>query len=105
MPAIEAVKLERTFKGGVTAVGGVDLVIAPGEVYGFLGPNGAGKSTTVHMLTTLLPPTEGTARVAGFDIVRQGAEVRTKIGAARLGRDLAGNDAFDQAREIWSAAD
>ena len=54
----------------------------PGEIYGFLGPNGAGKSTTVHMLTTLLPPTAGSARVAGFDVVKQGADVRDAIGAA-----------------------
>src|SRR5215211_1774105 len=80
--AIEAEGLVRVFKKGPRAVDGIDLQVAPGEVYGFLGPNGAGKSTTVHMLTTLLPPTEGTARVAGFDIVHQGAEVRTAIGAA-----------------------
>ena len=54
----------------------------PGEIYGFLGPNGAGKSTTVLMLTTLLPPTAGTARVGGFDIVREGPRVRAAIGAA-----------------------
>ena len=56
--------------------------MAPGEIYGFLGPNGAGKSTTVLMLTTLLPPTAGTARVAGYDILREGAAVRASIGAA-----------------------
>ncbi len=53
-----------------------------GEIYGFLGPNGAGKSTTVLMLTTLLPPTSGRATVGGFDIVREGAQVRASIGAA-----------------------
>ena len=58
--------LVRTFKGDIRAVDGIDLQVAPGEIYGFLGPNGAGKSTTVHMLTTLLPPTAGTARVAGW---------------------------------------
>src|SRR5207302_5978714 len=79
---IEAEGLVREFKGGVRAVAGIDLTIAPGEIYGFLGPNGAGKSTTVHMLTTLLPPTAGTARVNGFDIVRQGPQVRASIGAA-----------------------
>jgi ABC-2 type transport system ATP-binding protein len=63
-------------------VDGIDLTVAPGEVYGFLGPNGAGKSTTVLMLTTLLPPTSGTARVAGYDIVREGPKVRASIGAA-----------------------
>src|SRR6266516_7516977 len=80
--AIEAQGLVRVFKKGPRAVDGIDLAVAPGEIYGFLGPNGAGKSTTVHILTTLLPPTEGTARVAGFDVVRQGPEVRASIGAA-----------------------
>src|SRR5205809_4749354 len=80
--AIEAQDLVRVFKKGPRAVDGIDLDVASGEIYGFLGPNGAGKSTTVHMLTTLLPPTEGTARVAGVDVVRQGPEVRASIGAA-----------------------
>ncbi|MCS7005958.1 MAG: ATP-binding cassette domain-containing protein, partial [Thermoleophilia bacterium] len=53
-----------------------------GEIYGFLGPNGAGKSTTVHVLTTLLPPTSGTARVGGYDVVREGPKVRSIIGVA-----------------------
>ena len=79
---IEAHGLVREFKGGVIAVAGIDLSVAEGEIYGFLGPNGAGKSTTVHMLVTLLPPTEGTATVAGFDIVRDGPKVRKAIGAA-----------------------
>src|SRR5256885_6188381 len=80
--AIEAVGLVREFKNGPRAVDGIDLTVEPGEIYGFLGPNGAGKSTTVLMLTTLLPPTAGTARVAGHDIVREGAAVRAAIGAA-----------------------
>jgi ABC-2 type transport system ATP-binding protein len=79
---IEVEGLVREFKGGVHAVDGIDLRVEPGEIYGFLGPNGAGKSTTVLMLTTLLPPTAGTARVAGHDIVREGAKVRGAIGAA-----------------------
>src|SRR5215212_729271 len=79
---IEVEGLVRVFRKGPRAVDGIDLTVAPGEIYGFLGPNGAGKSTTVLMLTTLLPPTEGTARVGGYDIVREGAEVRTTIGAA-----------------------
>src|SRR5438093_2022031 len=79
---IEVEHLVRVFKKGPRAVDGIDLEVAPGEIYGFLGPNGAGKSTTVHMLTTLLPPTAGTARVAGFDVVREGPEVRARIGAA-----------------------
>ncbi len=80
--AIEATDLVREFKKGPRAVDGIDLRVEPGEVYGFLGPNGAGKSTTVHMLTTLLPPTAGTARVAGHDVVEDGSAVRASIGAA-----------------------
>jgi ABC-2 type transport system ATP-binding protein len=80
--AIEATDLVREFKKGPRAVDGIDLRVEPGEVYGFLGPNGAGKSTTVHMLTTLLPPTSGTARVAGHDVVDDGSAVRAAIGAA-----------------------
>src|SRR6267143_6349158 len=80
--SIEASGLVREFKKGPRAVDGIDLHIAPGEIYGFLGPNGAGKSTTVLMLTTLLPPTAGTARVAGHDVLHEGPEVRKAIGAA-----------------------
>jgi ABC-2 type transport system ATP-binding protein len=72
----------REFRKGPRAVDGIDLAVSPGEIYGFLGPNGAGKSTTVLMLTTLLPPTSGCARVGGHDIVREGAQVRASIGAA-----------------------
>ena len=74
--------LVREFKKGPRAVDGIDLHVEPGEIYGFLGPNGAGKSTTVLMLTTLLPPTSGTARVGGYDVVREGPKVRSVIGAA-----------------------
>jgi ABC-2 type transport system ATP-binding protein len=81
-PAIETTDLVREFKKGPRAVDGVDIQVAPGEVFGFLGPNGAGKSTTVHMLTTLLPPTSGSARVAGHDVVEEGTQVRAAIGAA-----------------------
>jgi len=80
--SIEAHGLVREFKKGPRAVDGIDLRVDPGEIYGFLGPNGAGKSTTVHMLTTLLPPTAGTATVAGYDVVKEGAKVRKAIGAA-----------------------
>jgi ABC-2 type transport system ATP-binding protein len=80
--AIETQGLVRQFKKGPRAVDGIDLRVEPGEVYGFLGPNGAGKSTTVHMLTTLLPPTAGRAWVAGHDVVEDGAAVRATIGAA-----------------------
>ena len=80
--AIETADLVREFKKGPRAVDGIDIRVATGEVYGFLGPNGAGKSTTVHMLTTLLPPTSGSARVAGHDVVEEGTQVRAAIGAA-----------------------
>jgi ABC-2 type transport system ATP-binding protein len=78
---IEAEGLVRRF-GDLVAVDGIDLVVEPGEIFGFLGPNGAGKSTTVRMLTTLLRPTAGTARVAGFDVVEQAGDVRRSIGVA-----------------------
>ena len=80
-PTIEAVQLARHF-GDFVAVAGVDLTVASGEIYGFLGPNGAGKSTTVRMLTTLLAPTSGSARVAGYDVVTHADAVRLRIGVA-----------------------
>ena len=78
---IIADQLARHF-GDVKAVDGIDLTVNQGEIFGFLGPNGAGKSTAVRMLTTLLRPTSGTARVAGFDVVKQADEVRRNIGVA-----------------------
>ncbi len=80
---IHARDLTRTFTSGkdvVEAVRGVDLDIADGELVAVLGPNGAGKSTTLRMLTTLLPPTSGTAVVAGVDVTRDPAGVRARIG-------------------------
>src|SRR5881398_1397156 len=97
--AIEATQLVREFKDGPRAVDGIDLEVGPGEIYGFLGPNGAGKSTTVHVLTTLLPPTSGTATVAGFDVSHDGPEVRRRIGAAlqdaALDNFLTGREHFE----------
>ena len=72
----------RRFFDATKAVDGVDLVVKPGEIYGFLGPNGAGKSTLVHVLCTLLLPTSGRAEVAGFDVATQPLEVRLRIGVA-----------------------
>jgi ABC-2 type transport system ATP-binding protein len=75
--------LRRTFRGRratVEAVAGVDLDVAAGQIFGFLGPNGAGKTTTLRMLSTLLPPTSGEARVAGCDLLREPARVRERIG-------------------------
>src|SRR3954464_6961348 len=91
--------LVREFKGGIRAVDGIELQVRPGEIYGFLGPNGAGKSTTVHVLTTLLPPTAGSATVAGFDVSTQGPEGRRRIGAAlqeaALDNFLTGREHFE----------
>jgi ABC-2 type transport system ATP-binding protein len=83
MNMIETHDLRRTFSsrmGPVEAVAGVDLCVERGEVFGFLGPNGAGKTTTLRMLSTLLPPTGGEARVAGCDLRREPRKVRQRIG-------------------------
>jgi ABC-2 type transport system ATP-binding protein len=80
--AIEVRGLERRYAGGVLAVAGIDLEVSEGEIYAFLGPNGAGKTTTVRMLVTLLQPTGGSACVAGFDVMREAADVRRSIGVA-----------------------
>ena len=79
MSAIEVQDIRKTF-GDFTAVDGVSFTVQPGEVFGLLGPNGAGKSTLIRMLTTLLVPTSGVARVAGFDVARQADGVRRAIG-------------------------
>ncbi len=77
--AIETHGLTKNFNK-FTAVDHVDLTVRRGEIYGFLGPNGAGKSTTIRMLCTLLTPTSGTAKVDGYDIIRDGNDVRKRIG-------------------------
>jgi ABC-2 type transport system ATP-binding protein len=82
VPAIEVVNLQRAFSGDVMAVAGIDIEVEAGEIYAFLGPNGAGKTTTVRMLTTLLRPTGGSARVAGHDVVTEASAVRRSIGVA-----------------------
>jgi ABC-2 type transport system ATP-binding protein len=87
---IEAVELRRTYRSRtgflrptvttVAAVNGVTFTVGHGETFGLLGPNGAGKTTTIKMLNTLLIPTQGTARVCGFDVVRDTIQVRRRIG-------------------------
>src|ERR1035437_2570389 len=81
--AIETHGLRRVFKARnrtVEAVAGVDMTVRNGEIFGFLGPNGAGKTTTLRMLATLLPPTGGSAMVAGCDLLKQQDRVRERIG-------------------------
>ena len=92
-PAVRAEGLVYRF-GDNVAVAGVDLEIAPGEIFGFLGPNGAGKTTTIRMLATLLRPHSGTARVFGHDVVRESDAVRARVSLtgqfASVDEDLTG---------------
>jgi ABC-2 type transport system ATP-binding protein len=88
-------KLNKNFtvkRETIEAVKGVDIDVAPGELVAFLGPNGAGKSTTLRMLTTLLRPTSGTARVAGVDVSADPAGVRARIGY--IGQGNGGGHSF-----------
>ena len=79
MDVLETQALTRRF-GALTAVDALTIAVQAGEVFGLVGPNGAGKTTVIKMLTTLLPPTSGGARVGGFDIVRQAGHVRRIVG-------------------------
>ena len=79
VPAVRLDRLTRRF-GDFTAVDGVSLTVARGEIFGFLGPNGAGKSTTIRMLCGILPPTGGSGTVAGFDIAREPERIKENIG-------------------------
>jgi ABC-2 type transport system ATP-binding protein len=79
MIVLETEDLTRRF-GSLTAVDGLTISVESGEVFGLIGPNGAGKTTVIKMLTTLLPPTSGNARVVGFDITRHASDVRRVIG-------------------------
>ena len=80
--AIKAVGLVKEYQRGVRALNGIDLSVEEGEIFGFLGQNGSGKSTTIRILTTLLAPTAGYARIAGLDIQREAGRVRERIGVA-----------------------
>jgi ABC-2 type transport system ATP-binding protein len=79
---IEIENMVKVYRGDVRAVDGISLQVEAGQVYGFLGPNGAGKSTAVKILTTLGLPTAGTARVGGYDVITQAADVRRIAGVA-----------------------
>ncbi len=82
MAVIEAAGLVKEYERGVRALNGIDLSVEEGEIFGFLGQNGSGKSTTIRILTTLLAPTAGAARIAGLDIRRDAGRVRERIGVA-----------------------
>ena len=73
-------EVTKQFRGGTRALDGLSLTIPPGVIYGLLGPNGAGKTTLIRILATLLRPDTGTVRVAGYDVARQPAQVRDRIG-------------------------
>lgn len=97
--AIEASGLVKRYSDEVTAIEKVDLQVQANTIYALLGPNGAGKTSTISVLTTLIKPTAGSAKVAGFDVVRQAGEVRRRIGVTFqemvLDVDLTGRQALD----------
>lgn len=103
--AIRTSALTKEYEEGVKAVGDLDLTVEANTVYALLGPNGAGKTTTVSMLTTLLPPTDGSALVAGSDIVKDPAGVRRKIGVTFqetvLDDALTGRQALDHHGQLY----
>src|SRR3954452_11595356 len=105
-PAIEVTGLRKTYPGGVEAVRGIDFTVQPGEVFGLLGPNGAGKSTTIGMLTTTIVPTGGSARLAGYDVVREPLAARQVSSVvfqeAVVDRALSGQRNLDLHAQLWS---
>src|SRR3954468_23885042 len=105
-PAIEVIGLRKTYPGGVEAVRGIDFTVQPGEVFGLLGPNGAGKSTTIGMLTTTIVPTGGSARLAGYDVVREPLAARQVSSVvfqeAVVDRGLTGRAHLALHARLWS---
>jgi ABC-2 type transport system ATP-binding protein len=102
-PAIHARGVTRVYKAKpepVTALAGVDLEVQPGEYFGLLGPNGAGKTTLIKILTTLLIPTSGTARVAGFDVVTETAKIRRVINMV-AGGEQSGYGLLNVREQLW----
>src|SRR5512142_1919594 len=104
--AIEVHGLQKTYPGGVEAVRGIDFTVAAGDVFGLLGPNGAGKSTTIGMLTTTILPTGGSARLSGYDVVRQPLQARQVSSVvfqeAVVDRALSGQRNLDLHAQLWS---
>jgi ABC-2 type transport system ATP-binding protein len=106
--AIEARDLRKTYPGGVEAVKGIEFHVSEGEVFGLLGPNGAGKSTTVGMLTTTIKPTNGSARLAGFDVAREPLSARAVASVvfqeAVVDRSLTGRRNLEIHARLWGVA-
>ena len=104
-PAVEVHGLRKTYPNGVEAVRGIDFQVTPGEVFGLLGPNGAGKSTTIGMLTTTIKPTNGSARLAGFDVVRDPTAARSVSSVVFqepvLDKALTGRRNLDLHARLW----
>jgi ABC-2 type transport system ATP-binding protein len=102
---VEARNLTKVYEGGVLAVDRISFEVEEGEVFGFLGPNGAGKTTTIKMLVTLLKPTEGEAKVCGYDVVRKAHEVRKSIGIVfqdpALDTELTGRENLDYHARLY----
>jgi ABC-2 type transport system ATP-binding protein len=105
VPAVEVKQLTKTYPGGVQAVRGIDFQVAAGEAFGLLGPNGAGKSTTIGMLTTTIRPSGGTARLAGFDVVKQPLQARSISSVvfqeSVLDRGLSGRANLELHGRLW----
>jgi ABC-2 type transport system ATP-binding protein len=98
---IEVTDLVKVYGKDTRAVDGISFGVSAGELFGFLGPNGAGKTTTIKVLATLLEPTEGSARVAGFDVRTQAGEVRKRLG---LAQQMPALDMFSNGRETLELA-
>jgi ABC-2 type transport system ATP-binding protein len=94
-PAIETRGLTKVYPGDITAVDGIDLDVARGEIFGLLGPNGAGKTTTAGMLTTRVIPTSGSAVVGGVDVIRRPADAKRLIGV------VSQTNTLDRALDVW----
>jgi ABC-2 type transport system ATP-binding protein len=97
--------LTKVFGEKTRAVDGVSFQVQEGEVFGFLGPNGAGKSTTINILTTILPPTSGTAQVCGYNVAGQANEVRRNVGVVpqeyTADEDMTGHDNITLCADLY----
>jgi ABC-2 type transport system ATP-binding protein len=102
-PAIDVRGITRVYKArptNVTALAGIDLEVAPGEFFGLLGPNGAGKTTLIKILTTLLLPSSGTARIFGFDVARETKQIR-RIMNMVAGGEQSGYGILETREQLW----